>query len=316
MSEQSSDPQDNQLQKKGLLGRLKAGLSKTHNNLVGRLDRLVFGKKQIDADLIEELEEILITSDMGMKTVQRLMLNVQERVSRKTLKDAIELKTAIKDEIYKILVTDEKPLKLDSKPFLIMVAGINGVGKTTTIGKLASQLRAQGKSVVLAAADTFRAAAIEQLDIWAQRSGADIIKQSFGSDPSAVIFDAIASAKRRGIDVIIADTAGRLHTKVNLMEELKKMFRIARRELPEEMIETLLVLDATTGQNAVSQVKIFNKAVGVTGLVVTKLDGTAKGGVIVGIADEFKIPVRYIGIGEQIDDLRAFNAKDFVDALF
>lgn len=303
-------------EKKGFFQRLKEGLSKTHNNLVGKLDKLVFGKKKIDAELLEELEEILITTDIGINTVTKLIRSVEEKVSRKLLNDASELKSAIREDIYKILAGDEKPLKVEKKPFLIMVVGINGVGKTTTIGKLASQFRAQGKSVILAAADTFRAAAIEQLEIWSKRAGADIIKQDFGSDPSAVIYDAIASAKKRGIDVIIADTAGRLHTKVNLMEELKKMFRIAQRELGEDHIETLLVLDSTTGQNAISQVNIFGKEVGVTGLVLTKLDGTAKGGVIVGIADEFKIPVRYIGIGEQIDDLRVFNAKEFVDALF
>jgi fused signal recognition particle receptor len=308
--------QENNNEKKGFFKRLKEGLSKTHNNIVGRMDKLVFGKKKIDAELLEELEEILITSDLGVNTVTRLIRNVEDKVSRKLLNDASELKKAIEDEIYNILVTDEKPLKIDKKPFLIMVVGINGVGKTTTIGKLASQFKAQGKSVILAAGDTFRAAAIEQLDIWADRSGASIIKQSSGSDPSAVIYDAIASAKRRDVDIIIADTAGRLHTKVNLMEELKKMFRIAKRELPEDMIETLLVLDSTTGQNAVSQVKTFHKEVGLSGLVITKLDGTAKGGVIVGITDEFKIPVRYIGIGEQIDDLRVFNAREFVDALF
>jgi fused signal recognition particle receptor len=303
-------------EKKGFLERLKTGLSKTHDNIAGRLDRLVFGKKNIDSELIEELEEILITADIGVKTTQKLIRNVEDKVSRKVLNDAGELKKTIKEDVYNILLTDEKPLSIEKKPFLIMVIGINGVGKTTTIGKLASQFKAQGKSVILAAADTFRAAAIEQLDIWAQRAGADIIKQSSGSDPSAVIFDAIAAAKRRGADVIIADTAGRLHTKVNLMEELKKMYRVARRELDDDMIETLLILDSTTGQNAVSQVKTFHKDAGVSGLVITKLDGTAKGGVIVGIADEFKIPVRYIGIGENIDDLRVFNAKEFVDALF
>ncbi|MFC1855325.1 signal recognition particle-docking protein FtsY [Thermodesulfobacteriota bacterium] len=310
--------QDNngQKEKKGFFQRLKDGLKKTQANVVGRLDRLVFGKKLIDADLLEELEEILVTSDFGIKTVNKLVASVQDKVSRKVLNNADELKKALHDDIYEILKTDEKPLKIEKKPFLIMVIGINGVGKTTTIGKLASQFRAQGKSVLLAAGDTFRAAAIEQLDIWAERSGAGIIKQAFGSDPSAVIFDAIASAKRRDVDIILADTAGRLHTKVNLMEELKKIYRIANRELEAEQIETLLVIDSTTGQNAVSQVKTFNKEVGVSGLVVTKLDGTAKGGVIVGIADEFKIPVRYIGIGEQIDDLREFRAKEFVDALF
>ncbi len=303
-------------QKKGFFSRLKEGLSMTRDNIVGKLDRLVFGKKKIDAELLEELEELLITSDLGVKTVQKLIASVEDKVSRKLLNDASELKNTLKEDIYQILAGDEKPLEITKKPYLVMVIGINGVGKTTTIGKLASQLKAEGKSVLLAAGDTFRAAAIEQLEIWSKRADVGFIRQAQNSDPAAVIFDAIASAKSRGIDVIIADTAGRLHTKVNLMEELKKLFKIARRELGEDHIETLLVLDATTGQNAVSQVKIFHKEVGITGLVVTKLDGTAKGGVIVGIADEFKIPVRYIGIGEQIDDLRVFNAQDFVDALF
>ena len=303
-------------QPKGFLKRLKEGLSKTHNNLVGRLDLLVFGKKVIDSDLLEELEEILITADLGVSTSQKLIQSVEDNIARKLLNDAGEIKKIIRDDIYNILAGDEDPLKIEKKPFLIMVVGINGVGKTTTIGKLASQFKAQGKSVILAAADTFRAAAIEQLEIWANRAGTDIIKQAFGSDPSAVIFDAIASAKSRGADVIIADTAGRLHTKVNLMEELKKMYRIAKRELGGDMIETLLVLDSTTGQNAVQQAKTFHKDIGVSGIVLTKLDGTAKGGVIVRIADELKIPVRYIGIGEKIDDLRVFHAKEFVDALF
>jgi len=304
-------------EKKGFFQRLKEGLSKTHQGLVGKIDQLIAGKKKIDADLLAELEEILITSDIGVKTTQELLRNLTAKVQRKELEDADLLKKNLQAQMLPILSRQEQPLNLSAvHPFVIMVIGVNGTGKTTTIGKMAHKFRTQGKSVLLIAADTFRAAAIEQLEIWGQRAGCEVIKQKSGSDPSAVVFDGLKAAKTRGTDVVIVDTAGRLHTKVNLMEELKKVKRIVERELPGAPHEILLVLDATTGQNSISQAKLFNQGVGVTGIALTKLDGTAKGGIIVAISDELKIPLRYIGIGEKVDDLREFNAQDFVEALF
>ncbi len=304
-------------EKKGFFQRLKEGLFKTHQGLVGKIDQLIAGKKKIDADLLAELEEILITSDIGVKTTQELLRNLTAKVQRKELEDADLLKKNLQAQMFPILSRQEQPLNLSAvRPFVIMVIGVNGTGKTTTIGKMAHKFRTQGKSVLLVAADTFRAAAIEQLEIWGQRAGCEVIKQKSGSDPSAVVFDGLKAAKTRGMDVVIVDTAGRLHTKVNLMEELKKVKRIMERELPGAPHEILLVLDATTGQNSISQAKLFNQGVGVTGIALTKLDGTAKGGIIVAISDELKIPLRYIGIGERVDDLREFNAQDFVEALF
>jgi fused signal recognition particle receptor len=304
-------------EKKGFFQRLKQGLFKTHQGLVSKIDQLIAGKKKIDDDLLAELEEILITSDIGVKTTQELLHNVAVKVQRKELEDAELLKKNLQEQMLHILSQQENPLNLSAtRPFVIMVIGVNGTGKTTTIGKMAQKFKAQGKSVLLVAADTFRAAAIEQLEIWGQRAGCDVIKQKSGSDPSAVVFDGLKAAKSRGIDVVIVDTAGRLHTKVNLMEELKKVKRIMGREIPGAPHEILLVLDATTGQNSISQAKIFNQAVGVTGIALTKLDGTAKGGILIAISDELKIPLRYIGIGEKLDDLREFNARDFVEALF
>ncbi len=304
-------------EKKGFFQRLKQGLFKTHQGLVSKIDQLVAGKKKIDDDLLAELEEILITSDIGVKTTQELLHNVAVKVQRKELEDADLLKKNLQEEMLHILSQQETPLNLSAaRPFVIIVIGVNGTGKTTTIGKMAQKFKAQGKSVLLVAADTFRAAAIEQLEIWGQRAGCDVIKQKSGSDPSAVVFDGLKAAKSRGMDVVIVDTAGRLHTKVNLMEELKKVKRIVEREIPGAPHEILLVLDATTGQNSISQAKMFNQGVGVTGIVLTKLDGTAKGGIIIAISDELKIPLRYIGIGEKLDDLREFNARDFVEALF
>ncbi len=304
-------------EKKGFFQRLKEGLFKTHQGLVGKIDQLIAGKKKIDADLLAELEEILITSDIGVKTTQELLRNLTAKVQRKELEDADLLKKNLQAQMLPILSRQEQTLNLSAvRPFVIMVIGVNGTGKTTTIGKMAHKFRTQGKSVLLVAADTFRAAAIEQLEIWAQRAGCEVIKQKSGSDPSAVVFDGLKAAKTRGTDVVIVDTAGRLHTKVNLMEELKKVKRIMERELPGAPHEILLVLDATTGQNSISQAKLFNQGVGVTGIALTKLDGTAKGGIIVAISDELKIPLRYIGIGEKVDDLREFNARDFVEALF
>ncbi|MDI6754286.1 MAG: signal recognition particle-docking protein FtsY [Thermodesulfobacteriota bacterium] len=304
-------------EKKGFFQRLKQGLFKTHQGLVNKIDQLVAGRKKIDADLLAELEEALITSDIGVKTTQDLLRDVSLKVQRKELEDADLLKKNLQEQMYLILSQQEKPLSLSAaRPFVIMVIGVNGTGKTTTIGKMAQIFKAQGKSVLLVAADTFRAAAIEQLEIWGQRVGCDVIKQKSGADPSAVVFDGLHAAKSRGIDVIIVDTAGRLHTKVNLMEELKKVRRIVEREMPGAPHEVLLVLDATTGQNSISQAKMFHQAVGVTGIVLTKLDGTAKGGIIIAISNELKIPLRYIGIGEKVDDLREFSARDFVEALF
>jgi fused signal recognition particle receptor len=304
-------------EKKGFFKRLKEGLFKTHQGFVGKIDQIVAGKKKIDDDLLSELEETLITSDIGVSTAQLLLDHVTQKVRRKELEDADLLKKTLQEQMYQILLPQEKPIPLaGARPYVIMVVGVNGTGKTTTVGKMAQKFAAQGKSVLMAAADTFRAAAIEQLEIWGQRAGCEVIRQKSGSDPSAVVFDALKAAQSRQTEVVLVDTAGRLHTKINLMEELKKVRRIMERELPGAPHEVLLVLDATTGQNAIAQAKMFTKTVGVTGIVLSKLDGTAKGGILVAISNELKIPIRYIGIGEKIDDLREFNARDFVDALF
>ena len=303
----------------GFFEKLKKGLSKTHQGLVEQIDRLVLGKKTIDQDLLDELEGLLFAADLGVKASGHLIEGVHQGLKRGELKEPEKVRDFIKQEILRILQAGEKPLSIDFsqiKPFVFMVVGVNGVGKTTTIGKIAHQYSSQGKKVLIGAADTFRAAAVEQLQIWANRAGADLIKQSKGTDPSAVAFDSIHAAKARNIDLVFIDTAGRLHTKVNLMEEVKKMKRIIGRECPGAPHEILLVLDATTGQNAISQAKLFNEAIGVTGIVLTKLDGTAKGGIIVGITQELTIPIRFIGVGEGIDDLREFNASEFVQALF
>jgi len=304
-------------EKKGFFQRLKEGLFKTHQGMVSKIDQLLSGQKKIDDLLLEELEEILITSDIGVKTTQQLLEKVSEKVKRKELEDADHLKKALQEEMFLILHQQENPLDISSaNPFVIMVIGVNGTGKTTTLSKMAQKFKAQGKSVLLVAGDTFRAAAIEQLEIWGQRVGCEVIKHQSGSDPSAVVFDALKAGKARGSDIIIVDTAGRLHTKINLMEELKKIKRVMAREVLNSPHEVLLVLDATTGQNAISQAKMFNRELGVTGIVLTKLDGTAKGGILISISDELRIPIRYIGVGEKADDLREFNARDFVDALF
>ncbi|HYB20650.1 MAG TPA: signal recognition particle-docking protein FtsY [Thermodesulfobacteriota bacterium] len=304
-------------EKKGFFQRLKEGLFKTHQSMVSKIDQLIAGKRKIDDSLLEELEEILITSDIGVKTTHQLLGKVTEKVQRKELEDADQLKKALQEQIFLILNRQEKALDISAaRPFVIMVIGVNGTGKTTTISKMAQKFKGQGKSVLLVAADTFRAAAIEQLEVWGQRVGCEVIRHQSGSDPSAVVFDSLKAGKARGSEVIIVDTAGRLHTKVNLMEELKKIKRVMARELPSSPHEILLVLDATTGQNAISQAKMFDQELGVTGIVLTKLDGTAKGGILISISDELKIPIRYIGIGEKVDDLREFNSRDFVGALF
>ena len=308
----------NNKEKAGFFERLKQGLSKTRSGLTGRLDKLVLGKKEINEELIDELEEILFTSDLGVSATQELIDKVRESVERHELDNPEKLKDALKDHITGFLETGEKELNkpLPGEPYVIMVIGVNGVGKTTTIGKVANRFRDQGKNVMLVAADTFRAAAIEQLIVWGERVGVEVICQQHGSDPSAVVFDAIPSAVSRKMDVVIIDTAGRLHTKVNLMDELQKIYRVADRKLPGAPHEVWLVLDATTGQNAISQAEVFHKAIGVTGIILTKLDGTAKGGIVVGISHQLGLPIKFIGIGEQIDDLRPFDTEDFVEAIF
>jgi len=313
----SAPVQDKPKGEPGFFERLKLGLKKTKDGLVGRIDTLVLGKKEIDAETLEELEEILITSDIGVKTTVELIRTLEQRLGRNELKDGEALRSALKEEILARLEAHHRVLDMTGpQPFVLLVIGVNGVGKTTTIGKLASRFSASGKKVLLAAADTFRAAAAEQLESWGERSGVDVIRHKEGADPSAVVFDACKAAVARQVDILIVDTAGRLHTKVNLMEEMKKIRRVIDREIPGAPHETLLVLDAATGQNAISQARIFKEAAGVTGLALTKLDGTAKGGIVVAVSHEFALPVRYIGVGESIDDLRDFNPREFTDALF
>ena len=305
-------------QRRNFFGRLRNGLSKTRASFTGRLDRLFLGKKEITEELLDDLEEILFTSDIGVATTQELIDSVQEKVARKELKDTDKLKIALRDQILAFLDVgaEEHPLPKTGEPLVIMVVGVNGVGKTTTIGKAAHRFRAEGKEVLLVAADTFRAAAVEQLTIWGERVGAGVVSQGSGADPSAVAFDGLTAAVSRKVDVVLVDTAGRLHTKINLMEELQKIHRVIGRKLPGAPHEVWLVLDATTGQNAISQAEMFNKTLGVSSIILTKLDGTAKGGIVVGISRELGIPIRFIGIGEQIDDLRVFNPEDFVQAIF
>lgn len=301
----------------GLLARLRQGLSKTRQGFVHKVDRILFGRREIDAQTLEELEEALVTADLGVRTSARLIAEIQERVSRKELTSPEALREHLKQCIAEILLADEGHFELgQGRPHVLLVVGVNGVGKTTTIGKIAAQFRQRGHKVVLAAGDTFRAAAIEQLEIWGKRAGAAVVRHQHGSDPAAVAYDAVAAAVARGADLVIVDTAGRLHTKAHLMEELKKVSRVLGKALPGAPHEVLLVLDATTGQNAISQAKIFHEATRVDSIALTKLDGTAKGGVIVGICDELKIPVKFIGIGEKVEDLRPFDARAFVEALF
>lgn len=304
------------LSAEGFLGRLRQGLARTQSAFVGRFDALLAGREKIDEEVFEEIEEILYTADLGVATATRLIGKLRETSDKGGGGSA--LRETLKESVKEILASGgkEAALSLDAKPRVVMFVGVNGVGKTTTIGKIGAQSVAEGKSVILAAADTFRAAAIEQLEIWGNRIGATVIKQQASADPSAVVFDAVAAAKSRKVDLVLVDTAGRLHTKVNLMEELKKMKRIIGREIPGAPHEVILVLDATTGQNAVAQARQFNEAVGVTGIALTKLDGTAKGGIVIAVYEELKLPIRYIGVGESADDLRPFDAHDFVEALF
>ena len=317
-SKKKENKEENQEDKPGFFKRLKQGLSKTRNGLTGRLDRIVLGKREIDEDLLDEIEEILFTSDLGVNASQELIELVREGVARKSLKDPDQLKAALKEKIMEFLSVEEPEPEMpgEGEPLVIMMIGVNGVGKTTTIGKVASAFKKEGKKVMLAAADTFRAAAAEQLTIWGERVGAEVIRQNEGADPSAVVFDAVSAAMSRKADVLLIDTAGRLHTKVNLMDELSKIYRVAGKKLPNAPHQVWLVLDATTGQNAISQAEMFHKMLGLDGIVLTKLDGTAKGGIVVGISRQLGIPIKYIGIGEKIDDLRPFNAPDFVEAIF
>ncbi|WMV72864.1 signal recognition particle-docking protein FtsY [Xenorhabdus griffiniae] len=302
--------------KEGFFARLKRSLVKTRQNLGSGFLGLFRGKK-IDDDLFEELEEQLLIADVGVETTRKIITNLTDHASRKELKDAEALYSKLKEEMSTILAKVDKPLEIESKsPYVILMVGVNGVGKTTTIGKLARQYHSQGKSVMLAAGDTFRAAAVEQLQVWGERNKIPVISQHTGADSASVIFDAIQSAKAKGIDVLIADTAGRLQNKSHLMEELKKIVRVMKKLDEDAPHEIMLTLDASTGQNAVSQAKLFHEAVGLTGISLTKLDGTAKGGVIFAIADQFEIPIRYIGVGEGIEDLRPFKADDFIEALF
>lgn len=297
--------------------KLKEGLSKTRQGLVEKVTELVTGYKKIDDEFFEQLEEILIQGDVGVHTSVELVERIQQRAKKEKIEDTQQVKEVIKEEIAALLSqSQDNNLNLENPLTVIMVVGVNGVGKTTTIGKLAAKLKSQGKKVLMAAGDTFRAGAIEQLEIWGNRVGVDVIRHSEGADPAAVAFDSIQAAKTRGVDVLIVDTAGRLQNKSNLMEELKKVRRVIQRELVDAPHEVLLVLDATTGQNAISQAKVFTEAVEVTGIVLTKLDGTAKGGVVIGISSELTIPVKFIGIGEQVDDLRVFEPLQFAEALF
>ena len=299
----------------GFFEKISAGLKKTRDSLMGRLEDLAAGFTKVDEDFFDELEETLIMGDVGANVTMRIMDELRDRVRHAGITEPTEVIGQLR-EIITGLMGEESPLDLSTKPSVVLVIGVNGVGKTTTIGKMAAYLRGEGKQVLLAAADTFRAAAAEQLAVWADRAGAELIRHEEGSDPASVVFDAIHAGKSRGADVIICDTAGRLHNKKNLMDELSKIARVISRELPDAAVEVLLVLDATTGQNAISQARSFQEAAGITGIVLTKLDGTAKGGVVIGIREELGVPVKFIGVGEGIGDLRPFVPAEFAAALF
>lgn len=299
----------------GFLDKLRAGLSKTKNAIFGGLESLLKGFGRVDEDFLEELEELLICADVGVGATETIMSELRDRIKDGRLRDKEQIQDTLRD-ILTDMIGEGEPLRLDTKPSVILVIGVNGAGKTTSIGKIANNLKSQGKRVVVAAADTFRAAAIDQLGVWCERAGVDMIRQGEGSDPAAVVFDAINYAKNHQADVLLVDTAGRLHNKKNLMNELAKINRVIDRELPGASRENLLVLDATTGQNAVQQAKEFRHAAELTGLILTKLDGTAKGGIILSIKEELNIPVKFIGVGEKIDDMQPFDAQEFIRALF
>lgn len=299
----------------GFFDKLKQGLSKTKSSFEEKMNNVFSTFRKVDEELLEELEEVLIMSDVGVETSTKIIANLRERIKKEKIQDAEAVKEALREEIKKIFDSLDNSLHLSNKPSVILVVGVNGVGKTTSIGKMANRLKQDGKKVVVAAADTFRAAAVEQLEIWANRAGCDIVKRDEGVDPASVVFDAIKVTKESNADVLICDTAGRLHNKKYLMDELIKIKKVIDKELPDASKEILMVLDATTGQNAISQVKAFKETVDITGLVLTKLDGTAKGGVVIGIANENQMPVKFIGIGEKIDDMEIFSSDEFVKAL-
>ena len=304
-------------QEPSLLDRLKAGIEKTRTGLVDKLEDALSGKKEIDADVLDELEYALITADIGIKTTTEILDQIRLRVDRKQLGDIQQLKGLIREHLLEVLQANDRPMqRVASPPAVVMVVGVNGAGKTTTIGKLAQRFKDEGRTVLLCAADTFRAAAIEQLEVWGARTNTDVIRQKTGADPSAVLFDALHAAKARKVDYLIVDTAGRLHTKDNLMAELEKMRRITQKVIPSAPHEVLLVLDGTTGQNGLEQARKFTESSGVTGIVLTKLDGTAKGGVVVPITRELGLPIRYIGVGEQVGDLLPFDPETFIESLF
>lgn len=299
----------------GFFDKLKQGLNKTKSSFDEKINSAFSAFRKVDEELLEELEEILIMSDIGMETSLNIISNLRNRIKKENIKDAEEVKQALREEMKNILDIGNKTLNLETKPSIILVVGVNGVGKTTSIGKIANKMKNEGKKVVIAAADTFRAAAVEQLEIWSNRAGCDIIKKEEGADPASVVYEAIKIAKQSNADILICDTAGRLHNKKYLMDELEKINRVVDKELPDASKEVLLVLDATTGQNAISQVKAFKETTPITGLILTKLDGTAKGGVVLGIVNENKIPVKFIGVGEQIDDMEIFDSEEFVKAI-
>ena len=296
--------------------RLKQGLTKTKEAIAGKVNEVFSNFRKVDEALLEELEEALILSDVGADTSIKIVDNLRKRIKLEKIEDAEKVKDVLKDEIFKILSAKDNSLNLTTKPAVMLVVGVNGAGKTTSIGKISANLKASGKKVLVAAADTFRAAAIEQLEVWTNRAGVDILKRPEGSDPASVVFDAISKVKKEDYDVLIIDTAGRLHTKKNLMDELGKIQRIIDRELPDVAQDILIVLDGTTGQNALIQAKQFAEVTKITGIILTKLDGTAKGGVVIGICDELSVPVKLIGVGEKLEDLQAFDAKEFARALF
>ena len=299
----------------GFFEKLKQGMNKTKKSIDEKINNVFSNFRKVDEDFLDELEEILIMSDIGMETSVKIINSLRERIKKEKIQDEEDVRQALREERKKILDVTDISLHLNTKPSIILVVGVNGVGKTTSIGKIANRLAKNGKKVVVAAADTFRAAAVEQLEIWAQRAGADIVKRDEGVDPASVVYDAIKITKEKGADILIVDTAGRLHNKKYLMDELNKIQKVINKEMPDADKEVLLVLDGTTGQNAISQVKAFKEETDITGLVLTKLDGTAKGGVVIGIVEENKIPVKFIGVGEQIDDMEIFNSDDFVKAI-